>query len=79
MPTTKEIQVQKVYSIIESIKEASAKHDIQNVVWNWGRAYSYADCLRSCQLITSGEASKLQDLAFAAQIGQVKPDNKSIR
>ena len=63
MPTMKEVQVQTVHSIIESIKEAKAKGDTENVQWNWARAYGYADCLQNCEVITHEEAAKLQDLA----------------
>lgn len=54
--------------MIEAINEASAKGDTENVVWNWGRAHSYADCLRSCQVITREEASSLQHLAITARM-----------
>lgn len=67
MPTLKEVQVQKVLSLIQSIREAVAKGDAENVIWNWARAYSYADCLQSCKVIPPEEARKLQDLAFAAK------------
>ncbi|KZN20644.1 MULTISPECIES: hypothetical protein [Pseudomonas] len=63
MPAMKEIQVQTVHSIIASIKAAKDKGDTENVQWNWARAYSYADCLQSCEVISREEASKLQDLA----------------
>ncbi|MBX8557013.1 hypothetical protein K5D56_26210 [Pseudomonas cichorii] len=67
MPTMKEIQMQKIHSIIESIKEASVRDATDNIEWHWARAHSYADCLQSCQLITPEEANKLQGLAFAAR------------
>ena len=67
MPTMKEIQVLKVHSIIAAIKKAKAENDTENVAWNWARAYSYADCLQSCKVITAEEATQLQALAFDAQ------------
>lgn len=57
MATLKEIQVQKVHSLIEAIRDAAAKGDAENVIWNWGRAHSYASCLQSCGVIHPEEAS----------------------
>ncbi|MFY1070625.1 hypothetical protein [Pseudomonas juntendi] len=75
MATLKEIQVQKVHSLIQEVKNAVAKGDVENVIWNWGRAHSYASCLQSCGVIDPEEASKLQHLAVAAKGGMVKPDD----
>lgn len=76
MPTMKEIQVQKVHTIIAAIKAAKIRGDSENVAWNWARAYSYADCLQSCNVITASEASDLQGLAFDAKGGQAKTENE---
>jgi len=72
MATLKEIQVQKVHSLIAAIKTAVAEGDVKNVIWNWGRAHSYANCLHSCGVIKPEEARQLQDLAFAAKGDLVK-------
>jgi hypothetical protein len=71
MATLKEIQVQTVHSLIEAIKGAAAKSEVENVIWNWGRAHSYASCLASCGVISPEEAIALQDLAFAAKSARV--------
>ncbi|HDS1721748.1 hypothetical protein NPS53_09560 [Pseudomonas putida] len=66
MATLREAQVQKVLRIIEAIKGAAANGDAENVTWNWGRAHSYAECLESCDVISSEEATLLQEQAIAA-------------
>lgn len=75
MATLKEIQVQKVHALIEAIKNADSKGDVENAIWNWGRAHSYSDCLQSCGVINSEEASHLQHLAIAAKGDMVTPDD----
>lgn len=67
MLTLKEVQVQKVHSLIEAIKTAKANGDIENVLWNWGRAHSYVACLQSCKVLQAEETSELQSLALAAR------------
>lgn len=73
MPTQKEIQLQSVHSLISLITDAAAKRDLPNVIWNWGRAHSYATCLRSCGVISQEEAAELHSLACAAKGDWVLP------
>jgi len=78
MATLKEIQLKQVYSLIQAIKDAVKKSDVENAVWNCGRAHSYASCLQSCGVITPEEASQLQHLAVAAKGDLVRPDHRSV-
>ncbi|WP_409286867.1 GNAT family N-acetyltransferase [Pseudomonas guariconensis] len=70
MPTLKEVQTQKVSAMIGLIKDAKARGDEANVTWHRTRAHTYAECLRSCGILSIEEASALQGQAFTAQSSQ---------
>ncbi|MFT0182783.1 hypothetical protein ACMSIO_20400 [Pseudomonas benzopyrenica] len=73
MPTQKDIQLHSFHSLISLITDAAAKRDLPYVMWNWGRAHSYATCLRSCGVISQEEAAELHSVACAAKGDWVLP------